>query len=968
MQTNLTHTCFVIILITVMVFGAGSAQAQSNLAPALEGMLNGTIAADSVVKVVILIEDDDRQSTLKQIIHSRKMTRAERLTEVTNRLRFVESQASRTVELFLDQNAVSGYVKHWIVPAFSVELPISAINELANLEGVALIAPDASITYDPPVASSLSADAVAGVSDHLEMLKVPQVWAKGLTGKGRLVCNFDTGVEQSHPALDPKWVGHETGLRTGWFSTIEPDSLPYDKVGHGTHTMGVMVGSIDADSFGVAPDAQWMAAGVVDQGKSLAATFSDILDAFEWALNPDSNWSTSSDVPDVILNSWGVPKGMFNPCDDLFWTVIDNVEAAGIVTIFAAGNEGPDPMTIRSPADRASTPFNTFSVGAVDNNYVVANFSSRGPSSCDLNQVKPEVMAPGVGIRSSTKNGGYVVMSGTSMAAPYIAGLVALARQYNPDATPEQIKDAMVRSAIDLGAIGEDNNYGHGFVDAEKMIDYLPLPLIDDYSIKVITILDDNELVPGGRAEFSLEIMNPTGVRSNFFGRIVDPAIDGVQIEVSRVPFIQTGDPTTAFNLSPFIIAFDSDVPNGLEITTPILIESTEGFVIDTVQFEIRVGIIPPGELATFDDGTLSLSVSDYGQLGLARGSIYSAGGSGFRFDSSENLLYEAGIVIGHGGYKISSALRSPDGSFRPSDFSPVNSIQAGELTADGGNRVTGSFSDQTSLFALPLEVHFEAIDYSENADDDMIFLTYDLVNVGLETLDSVYFGFSADFDLLGSSESVLFDDSLRMVCQVSPEGPVVGLVFLENLVSATTVMNNTGKSGLSESDYYSAITSANIRLEHQATDDLYFVVGSGSLSLAPEQSVKIKMALIAGNDLEDLVRTARLALNRHNGTNGVDPSGVPDSFELHQNYPNPFNPSTTIAFTLNTTNTIQIDIINILGQTVKRLDLGRLLSGRHEVIWNGNSDSGKQVASGVYFYRVSGGGTTKTRKMLLLQ
>ena len=116
--------------------------------------------------------------------------------------------------------------------------------------------------------------------------------------------------------------------------------------------------------------------------------------------------NTTSDVPDVILNSWGVPRGLFIPCSQTFWEVIDNVEAAGIVTVFAAGNEGPNPQTMRDPADRAATPLNSFSVGAVDNNKVIGDFSSRGPSSCDTTQIKPEVVAPGVLVRSSSKDGG----------------------------------------------------------------------------------------------------------------------------------------------------------------------------------------------------------------------------------------------------------------------------------------------------------------------------------------------------------------------------------------------------------------------------------------------------------------------------------------------------------------------------------------------------------------------------------
>jgi hypothetical protein len=168
-----------------------------------------------------------------------------------------------------------------------------------------------------------------------------------------------------------------------------------------------------------------------------------------------------------------------SPCDETFWQAIDNLEALGVVAVFACGNEGPDAATIRNPADRASGPGNAFSVGAVDQTLLdlpVAEFSSRGPGNCADGDIKPEIVAPGVAIRSSYKGGGYKTISGTSMAAPLVAGAIALLREYNPDATVEQIKNALLASARDLGPVGEDNDYGWGMIDVAAALEYLPLP------------------------------------------------------------------------------------------------------------------------------------------------------------------------------------------------------------------------------------------------------------------------------------------------------------------------------------------------------------------------------------------------------------------------------------------------------------------------------------------------------------
>jgi hypothetical protein len=110
----------------------------------------------------------------------------------------------------------------------------------------------------------------------------------------------------------------------------------------------------------------------------------------------------------------------------------------------------------------------------VGDSLFIANFSSRGPSGCDHSTIKPEVSAPGVAIRSSYLDGGYAVLSGTSMSAPHVAGAVALLRQYNPSATPGEIKLALMNSAADCGQPGEDNEYGWGVINVGLALQFMP--------------------------------------------------------------------------------------------------------------------------------------------------------------------------------------------------------------------------------------------------------------------------------------------------------------------------------------------------------------------------------------------------------------------------------------------------------------------------------------------------------------
>ena len=507
------------VLLTLLLGTAASA-ATDKLSPSLGELVDKAMFRDTLVTVVIFIEDAAGYEALTSLANRDDLTRSERINAVISQLTSHAPAGEAAVLRYLKDNNIVPAESHWIVPALTVTLPLSKANELASMPEVRFVADDVSLSFDAPISRQPAATGSAGHSTQLDLLGIPALWQRGLTGKNRLVCSFDTGVESSHPALAAKWRGTHTARSASWFSPVKPDTMPYDPVGHGTHTMGIMVGSNPTDTFGVAPDAEWITAGVIDQGRPFSTTLSDILNAFQWVLNPDGDLNTTDDVPDVILNSWGVPVGLLQPCDQTFWQAIDAVEAAGIVTIFAAGNEGPNPQTLRSPADRATTPLNSFSVGAVDNNRLIGAFSSRGPSRCDNTQIKPEIVAPGVNVYSSTKGGAYVYMTGTSMAAPYIAGMVALCREYNPDATVAQIKNALINSAVDLGDAGEDNAYGHGLPNASAMLQYLPDPGGYEFVFAGTQIVSAPVALPGNDVDFRVMLTTPASNVESALGHL----------------------------------------------------------------------------------------------------------------------------------------------------------------------------------------------------------------------------------------------------------------------------------------------------------------------------------------------------------------------------------------------------------------------------------------------------------------
>jgi len=293
----------------------------------------------------------------------------------------------------------------------------------------------------------------------------------GIDGSGTLVGLLDTGVDASHPSLSARWQGNFSPVAETWFDVAQSgvSEFPADPIGHGTHVLSIVMGGADGDTVGVAPGAHWIATNAL---VAQAFLFDNaVIASLEFMADPDGDPTTSDDVPDVMQNSWGVNSGLgsYLTCDSRWWDAIDNCEAAGVVLIWAAGNEGPVAGTLRSPADRAANPYNCFSVGATSNHFpfTISAFSSRGPSGCGgVYAIKPEITAPGDTVLGAALGGGYLYSNGTSMAAPHVAGVVALMRQANPDVDVVTIKDILLQTAVDLGSAGDDNVYGHGFLDA----------------------------------------------------------------------------------------------------------------------------------------------------------------------------------------------------------------------------------------------------------------------------------------------------------------------------------------------------------------------------------------------------------------------------------------------------------------------------------------------------------------------
>ncbi len=457
---------------------------------------------------VLLTETADGASTefLVVLADQADLSRTERLADKTTRGQYVYQAMTATaataqapLRALLDARGAT-YRAYWVVNMIRVRGGRELLAELAGRDDVRHVYANTwqRAKLPTPVSAPQPPRDTNLIEWNIQIVNADDVWAAGFTGQGAVIGGQDTGYDWQHPALRNAYRGWNNGIADhnyNWHDAIHED-LPLgdpgndcggfdlvepcdDSSGHGTHTMGTMVGQTAQLDLGMAPGARWIGCRNMEDSWGSPATYSE---CYEWFIAPyplGGDPFTDGDparAPHVINNSWGCPATEGCVAADVLQQVVESVRAAGIVTVHSAGNKGSNCETINEPAAIYDA---SFTVGATDDQNIIAGFSSRGPITVDgSNRLKPDIVAPGVHIHSSAPGGQFAFLSGTSMAGPHVAGLVALLISAEPELAGRvsAIEELIIRSALrrttDEGCGGDtltsvpNHTYGWGRIDA----------------------------------------------------------------------------------------------------------------------------------------------------------------------------------------------------------------------------------------------------------------------------------------------------------------------------------------------------------------------------------------------------------------------------------------------------------------------------------------------------------------------
>ena len=1018
MLRRLAASFLVVLTLTAM---AAVPAAAAEIAPDLQAALSGKTDGETV-RVLLVLDDRAGLATLKAELAGADLeTRRAAVVDVLRghfdrvhggtiaRIEAVASRDARVRPLWI-ANAVNFEADAAAVAALAADKSVGGV--LHHDASYDLLAGMLDSRGNKPAGEARADATPKGNAWGVEWIGAHLAWAQGYTGDGIVVGHIDSGVWLSHPDINGNlWInpGETNGNGidddgNGYvddyvgYDVGDDDGNPNDdsaNPGHGTHTAGTVAGDGTGGTVtGVAPDAKIMA--VKAFASDGTGTLGMMWDGYQYLL---------VNGPRVITMSLGVPGDV--PADYMRTEreTVNVLRTAGILLFNSAGNDHNeyDPpielgLTARCPAPWngiAGTPYTStsgvVSVGGTafqsDTGY---SSSSRGPADWGdvapwmdwpydpgIGLTKPDVSAPGVGVNSLVIPSGYSgnTWSGTSMACPHAAGLAALMLEKNPSLSPAGMDSIMEQTAVDLGSVGKDNQFGSGRIDANAAIAATPATLMPHLTLTGYEILDDTGdgvVFPGESFELVVTLVNnsPNTDGLGVTGALAVTGGDPVVVDDAAAVFgtiVQDGG--AGDNAADtFALTADGGASIGDIVNMFVTVAAQNGYQ-KTFDLTFTLGL---PDFLTHDVGNVELTVTDVGSLGFM--SADQVEGEGF------GPMGANGLFVGSfWGGTSSSYVCNHD--FDEGQYDWEVSVDPSGRMVDLGDVVSdqdfvGIFTDAGATSPRDVVVTQESFAFADAPNDDFVVLRYTVRNAGAADIISYYASVFCDFDIGDAGANIAWTGAPRRVSYMyeSTSTPYYGIAQLgtkpvSNLMCVENPAYVYTNGYITDTDKSNIMRGTDSQLIGSTPNDWSVVNASGPVDILAGEEAVFTFALVWGEDQADFLANVDAANAVDlTGPTPVVEGGVPGALHLAQNAPNPFNPRTDISFTLERAGHVRLGVYDLKGQLVATLADREFTAGAHRLTWNGLSDRGDAMPTGLYLYRVFGDGGAQTRKMMLVR
>jgi hypothetical protein len=795
-------------------------------------------------------------------------------------------------------------------------------------------------------------------AENYEVIAAPQAWelVKGEQGDV-IIAIVDGGTEIAHSDLsDNIWqnqveVNGITGVDDdgngfvddfyGWNfpdQNGDPTGLPGtpSNADHGTHTAGIA--SAVTNNINGVTGTSWnttiMGINAGDETQDRIITY-----GFEGIVYAAENGA------DIISCSWGSLGGFSHYERE----VIDYVTSLGSIVIAAAGNNSSDQSHYPSSYEKVLSIAGTT---VEDNRYASTNYGT------DI-----DLAAPAVNIYSTFNDNTYGFATGTSMAAPMVAGVAGLVKTQHPNWNGRQIGE-QVRVTVD-SLPAEGGQLGRGRLNAYRALteDFPSIRLIDH------RYEDDNSngiIEPGERIYVFITLQNflatATGVElilssADSYLTITQPAIS-----ISSLTTMEQIEPGI-----PFVCEVAGNAPADHAIEFTLQITTNEYNDLDYLSLPVLPGFLD------LKINNINMTVTSIGRIGNPD-PFEETGSVGFTYKLTENLLYEGAIISGTSASQVSSAARAGSGAY-DKDFVATADGQISQIVNPtlSDEESFGQFVDQEAIDPMGIEISQYSYAWEDILNDNFILMRFVIRNRKPTELDNFHFGWFFDWDVDGSSfdtNVIRYDAERKMGLAFDAgngPGAYVGVVSLNDENISFEAIYNDNLGDFTDEKKWQVISSG-IAADSAGPADVSFVIANGPLTIPAYATYQLAFALVAGDDSLSLFQHADFAIARWEEIkllklDSEETPLRPKTYQLSQNYPNPFNPITMIDYELRMTGDVELSVYNVLGEKVETLVSKQQQAGKYFIEWDATG-----LSSGVYFYILRAGDYRAVRKMVVLR